>query len=132
VQFRFSVYFHSELARHNLEAKKVLILSMELLTKVEQAEAAANEIHAEALREAREVLKSAEEAELAADREASALNRKRAAQVLEDARLSAAAQIQARRDCESTERAAQRDQAMKRIDRAVGIILERVVTDGRR
>lgn len=107
-------------------------MSMELLTKVEQAEAAANEIHAEALREAREVLKSAEEAELAADREASALNRKRAAQVLEDARLSAAAQIQARRDCESTERAAQRDQAMKRIDRAVGIILERVVTDGRR
>ncbi len=107
-------------------------LSIELLTKVEKAEAEAEEIRAAAAREARDMLKGAEEAVLAESRAASLAHRELVTQALEQAKLDVEQEIQRTEKQQTSERAAQREQAMARIDRAAAIIFERVVNDGHR
>lgn len=107
-------------------------MSMDLLSKVEGAEALAEEQRAAAQREAREILKGVEEATLAAGRAGSLANRDLSAEALAGARAEAQRAIEANRRTEAAERDALRARAVERLPQATTIILERVVDDGHR
>ena len=115
-----------------MDKREVCILSMELLTKVEKAEEAADEKRAEAQREAREILKNAEEATLVAGRSASIIDRELAAEVLETARANVQTAILERQQIESADRTALREKAAQLLDRTAASIFERIVNDGHR
>ncbi|MDR3051679.1 MAG: hypothetical protein LBU67_08145 [Oscillospiraceae bacterium] len=105
---------------------------MQFLSQVERAEAQAEERRADAQREARDILKAVEEANLAAQRAANGADRDLAAQALRRAESQAQAEIAARREKQAAQRAAQDAQARGRLDAAVATIFERVVNDGHR
>ncbi len=107
-------------------------VSLELLARVEQAEAAAEERRASAQKEAREILKGVEEATLAMGRAAGLANRELAAEVLNAARAEAQRQIEAKQKAEAAEHEALRALAAQKLANASSIIFERVVNDGHR
>lgn len=103
-------------------------MAIDLMERIAQAEAAAEEVRARAGAEAREILKSVEEASLAANRELQKELREENACQLAAARESATAEIQRAGAGEEARRAQQRAQAQARLDQAAARIYERVTT----
>lgn len=107
-------------------------MSLELLTSIEKAEARAEEIRAEAQREARDILKSVEEACTHNERDAALQQRAMVQRVLEDARETANRRIETEAAAEAGRREAVTIAAKGRLEDAANLIFERVVGDGNR
>ncbi len=107
-------------------------MSLDLLTEIEETEALAEAIKQEAIAEAREMIKAAEEAILAAERDAAKEAREDAASVVDEAEVGAQDQIRALEIRKTSERKLLRDSGIGRIDRAGAFIFERVVGHGDR
>lgn len=107
-------------------------MSLELLQGIEQAEGKAEEIRAEAQREARDMLKSAEEASVQNERNAALDQRAIIQRILDDARQTAQKRIDAMRQAEKEARGAVTETAEKKLDMAANLIFERVFQDGHR
>jgi vacuolar-type H+-ATPase subunit H len=113
----------------NKAVRTVCYLLQELLTQVEEAEAAADQLRAEAQRQAREIVKAAEEAALLSSRAASAASRQLTGDVLEGARAEAQKRIESSAQAEAGLQAELRDMAAGRLDRVAAMIYARIVTE---
>lgn len=105
-------------------------MSMELLGRVEQAEAQAEAIRAQAQQEAREMIKGVEEACVAGERAAALDQRGMSQRILEDARSTAEKRIEAMAADETASREAMVADAKKKVGAAATLIFKRVVEDG--
>ena len=104
----------------------------ELLDKIEAAEAEAEGLRAEAAREARDIVKSVEEACLAEEREAMLKIRQDANQIIDQMRQVTQDEIRTLEVRRSAEREAMRGIAQARVDIAANAIFERIVLHGNR
>ena len=107
-------------------------MSLELLQNIEKAEARAEEIRAEAQREARDMLKSVEEVCVTNERNAVLEHRALSQGILEEAKEAAGKRIDAMAAKEETSRGQVTDAARQKLDAAANLIFERVVSDGHR
>lgn len=107
-------------------------MSLELLQSIEKAEARAEEIRADAQREAREMIKSVEEVCVTNERSAVMDHRTLSQGILEEARGTAQKRIAAMEEKEAQTRGAITAAARKNLDRAADLIFERVVQHGHR
>ena len=107
-------------------------MSLDLLTEIEEAEAKAETIKQEAIAEAREMIKAAEEAILAVERDAAKEIREDAAGVVGEAEVGARDQIRALEIRKVSERKLLTDSGIGRVERAGAYIFERVVDHGDR
>ncbi len=107
-------------------------MSLELLKSIEAAEVKAVEMRAEAQKEARDILKSVEEACIADERSAALEHRALGQRILEDARATANRRSDAQAGKEAAERDAVAKAAQARLDQAAQVIFERIVRDGHR
>lgn len=107
-------------------------MSLEILASIEQAEARAEEVRAQAQREAREMLKSVEEACVQGERTAALDQRAMMQSLVEEARLAADKRIRQMAAQEAVSREALMDVARVKLDEAADVIFERVVENGHR
>jgi len=107
-------------------------MSWEVLKEVERAEAKAEDIRQSAQKEAREILKSAEEACAVQERNAALEHRALSLRILEDAKATARRRIEALEAEEAKKCAEEMDKARARLPEAAEIIYKRVVADGHR
>lgn len=107
-------------------------MSLELLKKIEEAEAKQEASRAEAQKEARDILKSVEEACVSHERDAALEHRALVQRVLEDAKATANRRIEAMAVEQAKEREGVLFAARARIGAAADEIYKRVVQDGAR
>lgn len=107
-------------------------LSLDLLDKIEQAEKAAEEIKLEAARQAREIIKSTEEACMISEREAVKDIREGAQRLIEEVRVGTQDEIRTLEVRRSLEREKIRETAQANLAQAGQAIFERVVSNGNR
>lgn len=107
-------------------------MSWEVLKAVERAEAKAEDIRQSAQKEAREILKSVEEACAIEERNAALEHRALSLRILEDAKATARRRIEMADAQEEKRRTAVVEAARRRLDEAADMIVKRVVTDGHR
>lgn len=107
-------------------------MALEILKQIEQAEGKAEGMRQDAQRDAREMLKSVEEACVIGERQAAAEQRAMAQSMLEEARSTTSRRL----DAEAEKVAASREKAMAeartRLSDAANLIFERVVGNGNR
>ncbi len=103
-----------------------------LLEQIEKAEQQADEIRAQAAREARDIIKSVEEASAAMSRQAVKEMHEAASRTLEEARISTQDEIKTLEMRRSAERESLKKLAQARVSKAGRAIFERVVADGAR
>ncbi|MCL1964338.1 MAG: hypothetical protein FWF69_04675 [Firmicutes bacterium] len=107
-------------------------MSIALLRQIEAAEARAAETLVRAQREARDILKTADEAGGTNERNAALEHRALTQRVLEDARATARRQIDELEKAEALEREKIIEAARERLPGAARVIFERIVNDGAR
>ena len=107
-------------------------MSLKLLQSIQEAEARAEAVRAEAQREAREMLKTVEEVCVGNERQAVLEQRALAQRTLQDAKAAAQRRIAAAALDETAARDALLDAARARLNEAAERIFERVVHDGHR
>ncbi len=107
-------------------------MSLELLKNIERAEAKADDARAEAQKEARDMLKSVEEACLTQERNAALEHRALAQRILEDAKTTANRRIKEMDAQDAAERERITGAAQVKLDEAAQRIFERVVNHGDR
>ncbi len=103
-----------------------------LLTEITEAEAQADEIRAQAQKEAREIIKAVEEANLAMERQAQRDMHDLAAKQVEDAKAATMDEIKALELRRSSEREALKRTAQAKVSQAGAALFERVVSHGNR
>lgn len=107
-------------------------MSLQLLRCIEESEAKAEEIRLEAQRQARDMLKSVEEACTTHERDAAGQHRALSRRMLDDARAA----MESRLTKAAIEQAADREKAMARAKQklpdAVALLYERIVNHGDR
>lgn len=107
-------------------------MSLDLLSKIEQAEKAAEEIKLEAARQAREIIKSTEEACMISEREAVKDIREGAQRLIDEVRVGTQDEIRTLEVRRSLEREKIREAAQANLDKAGQAIFERIVSNGDR
>lgn len=107
-------------------------MSLELLQSIEKAEGRAEEIRANAQKEAREMLKGVDEACVSNERAAALDHRAQAQRIAEEARNAASRRIEAMAADEAKAREQVTTAARAKLDAAANLIFERVVVDGHR
>lgn len=107
-------------------------LSLDLLSQIERAEQSAEEVRADAAREARDILKAVEEACLVSERDAARDIREGAQRLTEETRIGTQDEIRALEVRRSGEREILRRDAQGRVAQAGGLVFERVVKNGHR
>lgn len=107
-------------------------MSLEILKSIEQAEGRAEEIRAQAQREARDMIKASEEASVQNERSAALEQRGVVQAILDDARRAAEKRIASMAQEEEAACQAVAEAARKHLDAAANLIFERVVENGHR
>lgn len=105
-------------------------MSLEILQSIEQAEAKADGMRAEAQKQAREILKSVEAACLAQERAAAIEHRALYQQLMEQDRVRVTGELAKKSQGYATERAALCKAAEARLEQAATQIFERIVRHG--
>lgn len=107
-------------------------MALEVLTQIRDAEARAEEIIAAAQREARELLKAVEAANLASERNAALEHRALAQKMLDDAAEQTRLQLEKRGAEEALKQAALCRESRTRLVQAATLVFERIVKHGDR
>ena len=105
-------------------------MSLEILQSIEQAEAKAEELRADAQKQAREIVKSVEAACLAQERAAAVEHRALYQQLMEQDRVRVTGELAKKSQGYATERAALCKAAEARLEQAATQIFERIVRHG--
>lgn len=111
---------------------EVTELSVTLLDQIMEAEAKADQIRAEAQKEAREIIKSVGEANQAMERQTAREMHDRAQRKLDEARTSVQDEIKALELRRASEREALKRTAQARVSQGAQAVFERVVNNGSR
>ncbi|HML48301.1 MAG TPA: hypothetical protein PKE04_16280 [Clostridia bacterium] len=107
-------------------------MALEALEEIKAAETQAEVIRQQAQAEAREIQKSVEAANMAAERSAALEHRALGQSILDEAAAQARLMIQKREQQASREREALCQAARERLEQATQRIFERIVADGNR
>ncbi len=107
--------------------KVVKYLSLELINQIEQAEREAEEIRNNSLREARDVIKSVDEASIIYVRNSQLEIRDSVQRIIEEARIRTQDEIKELEIKRAMERESIRRAAQKKLDIASKLIFERIV-----
>lgn len=107
-------------------------MSLQLLQRIEQAEAKAEELRQDAQRNARDMLKSVEEACITHEREATLKHRALSRRMLEDAQVKMASHLAQASKEQAALRVQEMASAKLKLKDAVQFIFERVVNHGDR
>lgn len=107
-------------------------MSLDLLSKIEQAEKAAEEIRLEAAKQAREMMKSTEEACMISEREAVKEIREEAQRLIDEVRVGTQDEIRTLEVRRSLQRENIREKAQGNLGKAGQAIFERIVSNGNR
>ncbi len=107
-------------------------LSLEVLSRIREAEEQAEGEKQDAQREARDMIKSVEAACAAAERAAAVEQRSMYQQLMEGKRQTVLLHLKESRDAADAQVASEMKQAEGRLDQAASLIFERVVKHGNR